>query len=91
MDDLELAALFTGYGYQVRFVEYGPLAESDEEEKKKDLDLNVNMAVSFEWAYTEIRYESSFSSRCHNFISLTLYFLTKPIGKSKKQHVQVTP
>ncbi len=55
MDDLELAALFTGYGYQVRFVEYGPLAESDKEEKKKDLDLNINMAVSMEWAYTEIK------------------------------------
>ncbi len=55
MDDLELAALFTGYAYQVRFVEYGPLAESDKEEKKKDLDLNINMAVSMEWAYTEIK------------------------------------
>ena len=71
MNDLELVALFTGYGYQGRFVEFGPLAESDEEEKKKDLDLNVNMAVSFEWAYTEIRYESSFSSRHHNFVSPT--------------------
>ena len=36
MNDLELVALFTGYGYQGRFVEFGPLAESDEEEKKKD-------------------------------------------------------
>ncbi|KAF8331506.1 phosphoketolase [Cantharellus anzutake] len=55
MDDLELAALFTGYGYQVRFVEYGPLAESKEEEKRKEYELNVNTAVSLEWAYEEIR------------------------------------
>ena len=68
MDDLEFVALFTGYGYQACFfAEYNPSAESDEEGKKKDLDLNVNMAVSLEWAYTEIRHESSLSSRHHNF------------------------
>ncbi|KAF8685499.1 Phosphoketolase [Rhizoctonia solani] len=55
MDDLELVALFTGYGYQVRFVEYGDLAQSKEEHTKKEIELNANMAVSMEWAYSEIR------------------------------------
>ncbi|CEL62480.1 hypothetical protein RSOLAG1IB_04836 [Rhizoctonia solani AG-1 IB] len=55
MDDLELVALFTGYGYQVRFVEYGDLAQSKEEHTNKEIELNANMAVSMEWAYTEIR------------------------------------
>lgn len=42
MDDKELVALFTGYGYQVRFVE--------------DLDnIDRDMAASMEWAYSEIR------------------------------------
>ncbi|KAJ1303423.1 hypothetical protein OPQ81_011614 [Rhizoctonia solani] len=55
MDDIELVALFTGYGYQVRFVEYGDLAQSKEEQRKKEMELNANMAVSMEWAYSEIR------------------------------------
>lgn len=55
MDDLELVALFTGYGYQTRFVEYGALPQSAEEAEKKLVDLNKAMAVTFEWAYTEIR------------------------------------
>ncbi|KAF8606930.1 phosphoketolase [Ceratobasidium sp. AG-I] len=55
MDDIELVCLFTGYGYQVRFVEYGDLANSHEEHLQKELDLNANMAVSMEWAYDEIR------------------------------------
>ncbi|KAH8111230.1 phosphoketolase [Phellopilus nigrolimitatus] len=42
MDDLELCALFSGYGYQVRFVE--DLARIDQD-----------MAASFEWALREIR------------------------------------
>jgi xylulose-5-phosphate/fructose-6-phosphate phosphoketolase len=42
MDDKELACLFTGYGYQVRFVE--ELAEID-----------LDLATSLEWAYKEIR------------------------------------
>ncbi|ORX75350.1 putative D-xylulose 5-phosphate/D-fructose 6-phosphate phosphoketolase [Basidiobolus meristosporus CBS 931.73] len=42
MDNTELAALFSGYGYQVRIVD--------------GMDnINVNMAVSMEWAYQEIR------------------------------------
>jgi xylulose-5-phosphate/fructose-6-phosphate phosphoketolase len=45
-----------GYGYQVRFVEYGDLAQSKEEHTNKEVELNANMAVSMEWAYTEIRY-----------------------------------
>ncbi|KAF2278006.1 D-xylulose 5-phosphate/D-fructose 6-phosphate phosphoketolase [Westerdykella ornata] len=42
MDDKELTALFTGYGYQPRFIE--------------DLeDIDADMATSLEWAVTEIR------------------------------------
>ncbi|KAL1918985.1 uncharacterized protein VTP21DRAFT_2366 [Calcarisporiella thermophila] len=42
MDDDELVALFSGYGYSVRIVE--------------DLDdINVDMWASLEWAYNEIR------------------------------------
>lgn len=42
MDDKELVALFTGYGYQVRFVE-------DVE------NIDEDMAASMEWALSEIR------------------------------------
>ena len=59
MDDSELVCLFTGYGYQVRFVEYGTLPESSKESHEKDVVLNKNMAVSFEWAYAEIRFVGS--------------------------------
>ncbi|KAG9093290.1 hypothetical protein FRC06_011577, partial [Ceratobasidium sp. 370] len=55
MDDKELVCLYTGYGYQVRFVEYGDLAQSHEEHMQKELALNANMAISLEWAYSEIR------------------------------------
>ncbi|CUA72515.1 hypothetical protein RSOLAG22IIIB_04912 [Rhizoctonia solani] len=55
MDNIELVALFTGYGYQVRFVEYGDLAQSKEEHAEKEIRLNADMAVSMEWAYDEIR------------------------------------
>ncbi|TDL14289.1 phosphoketolase [Rickenella mellea] len=42
MDDLEIVALFSGYGYQVRFVE--------------DLEnIDQDMAASLEWAYAEIK------------------------------------
>ncbi|GBE84473.1 Probable phosphoketolase [Sparassis crispa] len=42
MDDKELTALFTGYGYQVRFVE--------------DLEhIDEDMAASMDWALSEIR------------------------------------
>lgn len=51
MDDLELACLFTGYGYQVRIVEYG----TDHSDPKSDEAINFNMAASMEWALTEIR------------------------------------
>lgn len=58
MDDLELVALFTGYGYQVRIVEYGALPQSKEESEAKMLALNKSMAVTMEWAYQEIRFAS---------------------------------
>lgn len=51
MDDLELTALFVGYGYQPRIVEYGA-SQSDPE---RDVRVNKDMAVSMEWAYSEIR------------------------------------
>lgn len=51
MDDLELACLFTGYGYQVRIVEYG-INSSDEDHDKS---VHYDMAVSMEWALSEIR------------------------------------
>nr|XP_019044735.1 phosphoketolase [Kwoniella bestiolae CBS 10118]OCF23665.1 phosphoketolase [Kwoniella bestiolae CBS 10118] len=51
MDDLEVACLFTGYGYQVRIVEYQG-ATSDHEH---DTAINYDMAVSMEWAYQEIK------------------------------------
>ncbi|TIC01389.1 phosphoketolase [Wallemia mellicola] len=54
-DDLELVSLYSGYGYQVRFVEYGPLASTVEEHVEKDRNVNANLAVSMEWAYEEIR------------------------------------
>jgi xylulose-5-phosphate/fructose-6-phosphate phosphoketolase len=55
MDDTELLALYTGYGYQVRFVEYGPLAETREEAHTKERKVNADFAVSLEWAYGEIK------------------------------------
>ena len=51
MDDLELACLYTGYGYQVRIVEYG-VANSDEDH---DVAVNYNMAASMSWALAEIK------------------------------------
>lgn len=62
MDDLELVTLFTGYGYQVRFVEYGGLPKSGEEAEAKILALNKSMAVSMEWAYQEIRLAGFFTN-----------------------------
>ena len=50
----QLACLYTGYGYQVRIVEYGALPENGDEHEP-DLAVNYNMAASLEWAYDEIR------------------------------------
>jgi xylulose-5-phosphate/fructose-6-phosphate phosphoketolase len=55
MDDLELSALYTGYGYQVRFVEFGPVREGKAKLEEAFEALNKDMAVSMEWAYAEIR------------------------------------
>jgi xylulose-5-phosphate/fructose-6-phosphate phosphoketolase len=51
MDNLELACLYTGYGYQVRIVEYGATPSTEDH----DIAVNYNMAASMEWAYQEIR------------------------------------
>ncbi|SCZ89970.1 BZ3500_MvSof-1268-A1-R1_Chr9g10658 [Microbotryum saponariae] len=56
MDATELALLYTGYGYQVRFVEYEPEGEPTMGgNDPADIKLNRNMAVSIDWAYSEIR------------------------------------
>ncbi|WVQ82132.1 hypothetical protein IAT38_004260 [Cryptococcus sp. DSM 104549] len=55
MDDLELACLFTGYGYQVRIVEYGKTKGPDVSDHDHDIAINYDMAASLEWAYTEIK------------------------------------
>jgi len=51
MDNLELAALYTGYGYQVRVVEYPGAHPSHE----LDVEINYDMAASLRWALGEIR------------------------------------
>lgn len=56
MDDTELALLYSGYGYQVRFVEYVPegpakMGGGDPADKT----IHLNMATSIDWAYAEIR------------------------------------
>lgn len=50
MDDLELAALYTGYGYQVRIVEYKGEVNED-----NNRDVNYDMAASLRWSLDEIR------------------------------------
>ncbi|KAF8312100.1 phosphoketolase [Clavulina sp. PMI_390] len=55
MDDLELLALYTGYGYQVRFVEFGAIPPSAEEVQARIVELNKDMAVTMDWALSEIR------------------------------------
>jgi xylulose-5-phosphate/fructose-6-phosphate phosphoketolase len=54
MDNLELACLFTGYGYQVRIVEYGALAEGGSDDEH-NININYDMAASMEWALEEIK------------------------------------
>jgi xylulose-5-phosphate/fructose-6-phosphate phosphoketolase len=51
MDNLEIACLYTGYGYQVRIVEYGATPSTEEH----DVAINYDMAASMEWALQEIR------------------------------------
>lgn len=55
MDDLELAALFTGYGYQVRIVEYGANLPENASELELEKSVNIDMAASMSWAVGEIR------------------------------------
>ncbi|GJN91069.1 hypothetical protein Rhopal_004084-T1 [Rhodotorula paludigena] len=56
MDNTELALLYSGYGYQVRFVEYeaqgtAHMGGND----AADHAIHENMAASMDWAYGEIR------------------------------------
>ncbi|BGP40709.1 hypothetical protein JCM10449v2_004671 [Rhodotorula kratochvilovae] len=56
MDNTELSLLYTGYGYQVRFVEYA--AEGNAHMgggDKADYAIHEDMAASMDWAYGEIR------------------------------------
>lgn len=58
MDDLELAALFTGYGYQPRVVEYGRVGDAQPDgtvSHELDVAVNYDMAASMRWALDEIR------------------------------------
>ncbi|GAA6005738.1 hypothetical protein JCM11491_003990 [Sporobolomyces phaffii] len=56
MDDTELSLLYSGYGYQVRFVEYeGDGQVSMGGGDPADRKLHANMAASMDWAYDEIR------------------------------------
>lgn len=51
MDDIEIACLYTGYGYQVRIVEYGAAPSTHDH----DIAVNYDMAASMEWALSEIK------------------------------------
>ncbi|KWU44041.1 phosphoketolase [Rhodotorula sp. JG-1b] len=56
MDDTELALLYTGYGYQVRFVEYKAQGETHMGGgDPADRACHEDMAASMDWAYGEIR------------------------------------
>lgn len=56
MDDLELALLYSGYGYQVMFVEYeseGPPTMGGKD--PADRDLHAKFSVALDWAVSEVR------------------------------------
>lgn len=57
MDRSELLALFTGYGYQVRFVDYYQHLGSRHTVPghNEAAAFDVDMAASLDWAYSEIR------------------------------------
>lgn len=57
-DDLEIATLFTGYGYQPRIVEYGRVGDKEWDgvvTHEHDVAVNYDMAASIRWALGEIR------------------------------------
>lgn len=57
MDRAELLSLFTGYGYQVRFVDYYQHVggEHTVPGDRAAAAFDVDMAASLDWAYSEIR------------------------------------
>lgn len=58
MDNLELAALFAGYGYQPRIVEYGRVGDLEADgsvSHELDVAVNYDMAASMRWALDEIK------------------------------------
>lgn len=55
MDDRELTALFTGYGYQVRFVEYSTYSQEHHLPGSSSLSgLDIDLSLCLHWAYTTI-------------------------------------
>ncbi|KAK4054699.1 hypothetical protein OIO90_003511 [Microbotryomycetes sp. JL221] len=56
MDNTELALLYSGYGYQVRFVEYKSQGEAKMGgNDPADRAIHEDMVTSIDWAYGEIR------------------------------------
>ncbi|GAA5931577.1 hypothetical protein JCM3775_006892 [Rhodotorula graminis] len=56
MDNIELSLLYSGYGYQVRFVEYKAQGNATTGgNDAADHALHADMAASMDWAYAEIR------------------------------------
>jgi len=50
MDKAELALLYTGYGYQVRFVDYVKQGEPNMGgNDPADIAVHEDMAVTFDW------------------------------------------
>jgi xylulose-5-phosphate/fructose-6-phosphate phosphoketolase len=55
-DKMEMALLYSGLGYQVRFVEYVPQGDYKMGGGgPEDETINRDMGVSFDWAYSQIR------------------------------------
>ncbi|KAL8280858.1 hypothetical protein RQP46_006862 [Phenoliferia psychrophenolica] len=56
MDETELTLLYTGYGYQVAFVDYVPEGDYNMGgNDPADKTMHAKMAATFDWAYSEIR------------------------------------
>ncbi|KAN0060721.1 hypothetical protein ACQY0O_007379 [Thecaphora frezii] len=57
MDEAELVTLFSGHGYQVRIVDYYKHLGTEHSQPGDDSarPFDIDMAVSLDWAYSEIR------------------------------------
>jgi hypothetical protein len=86
---VQLGALYTDYGYQVRIVEYG----KDESDPESDVRINYDMAASMEWAWREIRKIQS-AARSHKPIvkpRWPLIILRSPKGWGGAKHMDGKP